>query len=129
MVGAQVLMGLIAFSAFSQPPDPAKGLQVLWIPKAGAEISNAMPGFEFHHPITKAEIRLIRGMDFKPVLESLPAQMKSNGIWISTSNSFLYSEEENAELKILVQLGKAQKIHVFSCQIMDDPKVWKKLDE
>jgi hypothetical protein len=127
--GLPALAALTALPAFAQTPEAAKGLQVLWIAKAGAEISNTVPGFEFLHPATQAEVRLVRGKDFKPFLESLPALMKSNGIWISTSNSFLYSDEENAELRALVQLARTQKIHVFICQIMDQPEGWKKLDE
>ena len=129
MVRFHAWVALITVSVLAQAPEEAKGLRILWVPRAVAEASKNDPGFEFRHPTTQAVVRVTQGKEFKPILDSLPLQVKSNGIWISTSNSFLYSEEENAVLRTLVQLGKIQKIPVFICQIMDQPEGWKKLDE
>jgi hypothetical protein len=129
MICTSALVALAALTGLLQTPEEAKGLKVLWVPSALAGTSNTDPGFEFLHPATQVVVRVTKGKEFKPILDSMPVKMKSNGIWISTSNSFLYSEEENAELKVLVQLGKTQKIPVFICQLMSQPEGWKKLDD
>lgn len=119
---------LAALVLLQDSPVESKGLQVLWVPQALAETSNTTAGFKFRHPLGKQEVCLSKAREFQAILDKLPAPMKANGIWISTGNAFLYSDEENLELKSLVAMAKAHKIHVFLCEIPDQPLGWKKVD-
>jgi hypothetical protein len=123
-----LLAALILFQGSGPVPQEAKGLQILWVPMAVAETSNTTPGFKFRHPITYAELSFTKAKELKTILEVLPTPMKENGIWISTTNSFLYSKEENLELKTLVAMAKAQKIVVFLCELPKQPEGWKKVE-
>ena len=125
---ALVLAALVLAPARATAPEEAKGLQVLWVPKALALTSGSEPGFQFRHPATQVETTVSRGRDLESILKMLPAGMKSNGVWISTSNSFLYSKLENAELAVLVRIAKSQKIPLFICQLLDQPQGWQKLN-
>lgn len=118
---------LAALVLLQDQPQEAKGLQVLWVPQAGAVGSAA--GFTFRHPLSGNQTVLPKAKGFAEILAKLPAAMKANGIWISTTNGFLYSEEENQELKALVALAKANRIYVFKCEIPDQPLGWRKIDD
>jgi hypothetical protein len=109
-------------------PVEGKGLQVLWMPEALAGTSNTTAGFKFRHPVSKEHMSFTKAKDLQPILEKLPQQMKDNGIWISTSNSFLYSDQENLELKALAARARALKIYVFMCELGEQPHGWKKVD-
>lgn len=118
-----------ALVLLQEVPQESKGLQILWVPSSLSATSNTAPGFKFRHPISRDEMCFSKAKDLKKIIESMPAQMKENGIWISTTNSFLYSEEENKELKELVRMAKPHKIHVFKCEIPEQPLGWKKVDQ
>jgi len=109
-------------------PMEGKGLQVLWMPAALAETSNTAAGFKFRHPTRNEDMSFSKAKDFQPILENLPPQMKANGIWISTSNAFLYTDQENLELKALVGRARTLKIHVFICELGEQPQGWKRAD-
>ena len=83
-------------------PIEAKGLHILWVPSAMAGLSKEAPGFRVLDPLTQVEQSFPKAEDLKPLLDTLPARMKENGIWISTSNSFLYVADEQLQLKALV---------------------------
>jgi len=125
---ALFMTALILVQASDTVPMEGQGFQILWMPKALAATSNTSPGFKFSHPSTREPLCVSKGKDLKPVLGKLPAQMKANGIWITTSNSFLYSEEEKLELKGIVDLARARKIPVFLCEIGQQPEGWKRID-
>ena len=120
---------LAALVLVQDSPQESKGLQVMWLPRSMAEAAKTAAGFKFRHPLSKQEMCVGKARDFQAILEKMPAQMKANGIWISTGNSFLYSDEENLELKSLVAAAKAHKVYVFMCEIPDQPLGWKKVDD
>ncbi len=109
-------------------PNEAKGLHLLWVPGAMAGLSNETPGFKVRDPLTQVESTFAKAGDLEPMLATLPPQMKENGVWISTSNAFLYVAEEELELKALSDLAGKRGINVFICELAEQPKGWKKLE-
>jgi hypothetical protein len=109
-------------------PMESKGLQVLWVPQALAETSNTTAGFKFRHPLTRVDLSFAKAANLRGILDQLPAAMRDNGIWVSTTNAFLYTKKENLELKHLVALARARKIYVFQCELGEQPQGWKKVD-
>lgn len=128
MQATALLLVPAILAALQDAPEPAKGLQVLWVPEAIAGTSNTVPGFKFRHPASREDLVLRKAVDLKKVIEKLPAAVRANGIWISTTNDFLYSEEENLELRSLVAVARSLGVQVFSCELGDQPHGWKKLD-
>lgn len=120
---------LAALVLLQDIPQESKGLQILWVPSSLSVTSNTDPGFKFRHPVSGAEVCFSKAKDLKKIIDSMPTQMKNNGIWISTTNAFLYSEKENKELKLLVRMAKLQKVYVFKCEIPEQPLGWKKVDD
>ena len=125
---AILLTALVLVQASDTVPMEGLGFQILWMPKSLAETSNTSPGFKFSHPSTREPLCFSKGKDLNPVLGKLSPQMKANGIWITTSNAFLYSDPENLELKTVVDLARARKIPVFLCEIGQQPEGWKRID-
>ena len=128
LIPATILAALVLVLV-QDTPQESKGLQILWVPNSLSATSNTAPGFKFRHPVTREELCFSRAKDFKKIMDAMPSQMKENGIWISTTNTFLYSDEENAELKDLVRMAKQKKIYVFKCEIPEQPLGWKKVDD
>ncbi len=118
-----------AFVQLQEQPQESKGLAVQWVPQAVAGGPRTAAGFSYRDPLSGREATLQKAKDFAQVLATMPAAMKANGIWISTTNAFLYSPEENLELKALVALAKAGRVHVFLCEIPNQPLGWRKLDD
>jgi hypothetical protein len=122
---------ILALVLLAQPagslPNEAKGLHILWVPSAMAGLSNETPGFKVRDPITQVERTFTKAEDLEPMLATLPPPMKANGVWISTSNAFLYVAEETAQLKILSNLAGRRTIRVFLCELAEQPKGWKEL--
>jgi len=110
-----------------QAPVEAKGLHILWVPSAMAGLSKEAPGFKVQDPLTQIEKTFSRAEDLNPILRTLPSQMKENGIWISTSNSFLYVADEKLQLKALVEWAGTSGIHVFLCELAEQPEGWKQI--
>jgi hypothetical protein len=122
---------LTAFFLAQQPiaaPIEAQGLHILWAPSAMAGLSNEAPGFKVLDPLTQVEKSFPKAEDLKPILETLPLRMKENGIWISTSNSFLYVADEKRQLKALVDMARTNGISVFICELGEQPGGWKKIE-
>ena len=109
-------------------PIEAKGLHILWVPSAMAGLSKEAPGFRVLDPLTQVEQSFPKAEDLKPLLDTLPARMKENGIWISTSNSFLYVADEQLQLKALVELARTKGVPVFICELGEQPGGWKKIE-
>ena len=123
----QILALLLLFPQAGTPPVEAKGLHILWVPAAMAGLSNEGPGFKVLDPLTQLDKTFSRAEELKPILDTLPAQMKENGIWISTSNAFLYVTDEKTQLKALVDLAGSNGISVFMCELAEQPRGWKKM--
>ena len=122
---------LSAFILAQQPvavPIEAQGLHILWVPSAMAGLSNEAPGFKVLDPLTLVEKSFPKAEDLKPILETLPLRMKENGIWISTSNSFLYVADEKLQLKALVEMARTNGIPVFICELGEQPGGWKRIE-
>jgi hypothetical protein len=109
-------------------PIEAKGLHILWAPSAMAGLSKEGPGFRVLDPLTQSEKTFTKAEDLKPLLDTLPPRMKENGIWISTSNAFLYVADEQLQLKLLVELARTNGISVFICELGEQPGGWKKIE-
>jgi hypothetical protein len=109
-------------------PVEARGLQILWVPRALAATSDRLPGFAFRDPISETDKVFPEAQDLKGILDTLPPFMKDNGIWISSSNSFLYVEDENLQLKQLLALAKTRGISVFMSELGAQAQGWKKVD-
>lgn len=109
-------------------PIEAKGLHILWAPGAMAGLSNEAPGFRVLDPLTQGEKTFPKAEDLKPILDTLPLGMKENGIWISTTNSFLYVATEKLQLKALVEMATTKGIPVFICELGEQPGGWKKVE-
>ena len=109
-------------------PIEAKGLHILWAPSAMAGLSHEAPGFRVLDPLTQNERTFTKAEDLKPIVDSLSLQMKENGIWISTSNSFLYVADEQLQLKALVEMARTNGIPVFICELGKQPGGWKKVE-
>jgi hypothetical protein len=90
-------------------------------------LSKEAAGFKVMDPITQMENTFPMAEDLKPILDTLPIRMKENGIWISTSNSFLYVAEEERQLKVLAELARAKGINIFICELGKQPGGWKKI--
>lgn len=120
---------LAALVLLQDSPQEARGLKVLWVPQATTAAARTPAGFTFSHPITRQEVCIGKAKDFQAILEKMPAPMKTNGIWISTTNAFLYSDEENRELKALVAIARAQNVYVFMCELPLQPLGWRKVDD
>lgn len=122
---------ILVVALLAQPagnlPNEAKGLHILWIPSAMAGLSNEPPGFKVRDPITQVESTFTRADDLEPMLATLPPQMKANGVWISTSNAFLYVAEETAQLKVLADLARKRGVKVYLSELAEQPKGWKEL--
>jgi hypothetical protein len=122
---------IMAVMLLAQPsgtlPNEAKGLHLLWVPGAMAGLSNEIPGFKVRDPLTQIESTFAKAEDLEPMLATLPPLMKENGVWISTSNAFLYVAEEKAQLKVLSDLAGKRRISLFICELAEQPKGWKKL--
>lgn len=129
MLHVPVLAVLMLFQEAGTVPQESKGLQVLWVPTAVAGTSNTSAGFKFRHPISRAEMNVAKAKDMKAILGKMPALMRENGIWVSTTNAFLYTEEEKLEFKALVALARGEKIYVFRCELGEQPEGWKKADD
>lgn len=129
LIHLPVLAALVLLQDAGVVPQESKGLQILWMPKAVAGTSNTSSGFKFRHPATREDMSFANVKDLLPIVEKLPQQVKENGIWISTTNAFLYTDEENADLKKLVSFAKSKKVYVFLCELPEQPRGWKKLDE
>jgi hypothetical protein len=127
LFNASTLAALILFQPPVAPPDVAKGLHILWVPSAMTGLSNEAPGFKVLDPITQMERTFSMAEDLKPILDTLPNRMKENGIWISTSNSFLYVAHEERQLKALADLAGARGIDLFICELGKQPGGWKKI--
>jgi hypothetical protein len=123
---APVLAALLLLQPAVASPDEAKGLHILWVPSAMAGLSNEVPGFKVLDPITQKERTVSVAEDLQPILDTLPTRMKENGIWISTSNSFLYVAHEERQLQVLADLAKARGIDLFVCELGNQPGGWKK---
>ena len=124
---APILAALLLFPQAGASPDEAKGLHILWVPSAMVGLSKEAAGFKVMDPITQMENTFPMAEDLKPILDTLPIRMKENGIWISTSNSFLYVAEEERQLKVLVELARAKGINIFICELGKQPGGWKKI--
>lgn len=122
---------ILVLALLAQPagnlPNEAKGLHILWVPSAMAGLSNEPPGFKVRDPITQVESTFTKAEDLEPMLATLPPQMKANGVWISTSNAFLYVAEETAQLKVLADLARKRGVKVFLGELAEQPKGWKEL--
>lgn len=120
---------ILAVALLAQPagnlPNEAKGLHILWVPSAMAGLSNEPPGFKVRDPITQVERSFTKAEDLEPLLATLPPLMKANGVWISTSNAFLYVAEETAQLKALADLAGKRGAKVFLCELAEQPRGWK----
>ncbi len=124
---ASILTALFMAQQPGIAPIEAKGLHILWAPSAMAGLSKEAPGFRVVDPLTQGEKTFAKAEDLKPILDTLPPLMQENGIWISTSNSFLYVAEEKRQLKALVELARTKGIPVFLCELAEQPGGWKKL--
>jgi hypothetical protein len=124
---APVLAALILLQPPVASPVEAKGLHILWVPVAMAGLSNEVPGFKVADPITQQERTFSLAEDLKPILDTLPVRMKENGIWISTSNSFLYVAQEEQQLKMLAELARAKGVDLFICELGKQPGGWEKV--
>jgi hypothetical protein len=125
---APILAVLLLAQPPATAPSEAKGLHILWAPSAMAGLSKEAPGFRVLDPLTQSEKSFTRAEDLKPLLDTLPPRMKENGIWISTSNSFLYVADEQLQLKALVEMARTQGIPVFICELGQQPGGWKQVD-
>ena len=121
------LAALLLLQPAVAPSDEAKGLHILWVPGAMTGLSNEAPGFKVLDPITQMERTFSMAEDLKPILDTLPTRMKENGIWISTSNSFLYVAQEERQLQVLVDLARTRGIDLFICELGKQPGGWKKI--
>lgn len=119
----------VLLAAPEEVPDRTKGLQVLWVPESVTLTSNTVPGFKFRHPASREDMVFRNAAGLKKVLEKLPALTRANGIWISTTNDFLYSAEENLELRNLVAIARSLGIPVFRAELGEQPHGWKKAEE
>src|SRR5664279_877967 len=124
---APILAALLLLPQAGAAPEEAKGLHVLWVPSAMSGLSKETPGFKVLDPITQVENTFPKAEDLEPILDTLPTRMKENGIWISTSNSFLYVAEEERQLKVLADLAGARGINLFICELGKQPGGWKKV--
>jgi hypothetical protein len=124
---APILAALLLFPQAGASPDETRGLHILWVPSAMTELSKEAPGFKVLDPITQVENTFPKAGDLVPILDTLPIRMKENGIWISTSNSFLYVAEEERQLKVLADLAGARGINLFICELGKQPGGWKKV--
>jgi hypothetical protein len=122
----QILAVLLLVPQAGSAPVEAKGLPVLWVPSAMVGLSNEAPGFKVMDPLTRTEKTFTKAEDLKPILATLPTQMKANGIWISSSNAFLYVADEKLQLKALVEWAGTIGIDVFICELGEQPGGWKK---
>jgi hypothetical protein len=128
MMRAPVMAVLLLSQQAGTLLNEAKGLHILWVPSAMAGLSNEAPGFKVQDPLTQNDRTFTQADDLKPILDTLPTQMKENGIWISTGNSFLYVADEKLQLKALVDLATTRGISVFMCELGEQPKGWKKVE-
>lgn len=124
---APILAALLLFPQSGASPDETRGLHILWVPSAMAGLSKEASGFKVLDPLTQVENTFSKAGDLEPILDTLPARMKENGIWISTSNSFLYVAEEERQLRVLADLAGARGINLFICELGKQPGGWKKV--
>jgi hypothetical protein len=125
---APILAAFLLFPQAGASPDEGKGLHILWVPVAMAGLSREVPGFKVTDPITQTESTFSMAEDLKGILDTLPKPMKENGIWISTSNSFLYVAHEERQFKVLADLARARGINLYICELGKQPGGWKKFE-
>lgn len=123
-----VLAVMLLSQAPESLPQESKGLQILWMPRTLAITSNQAPGFSFRDPISETDKVYPEAQDLQGIIATLPPFMRDNGIWISASNAFLYTDDEHLQFKTLVELAKAKGIAVFLWELGAQPPAWKRID-